>query len=151
MATVSRKAVNQMIVSRLLDRLGAGVRVYAPHEEPPEHDPDQSGDTVVGDWCKVHRVTMDNAQDNGPADQRTLSFTISVGVPPADTDADPHAIDDATQLVLEAIEHATVSHSDGVHALQIHGAQSDVLTAGQHGADATGVVSVTGTAQRAPA
>jgi hypothetical protein len=150
-ATVSRKAVNQMIVSRMLTLLvGDGVAVYPPHRAAPNHDPDQGGDTPVDAWCKVHRVALSPAQNNGPADQRTLSFTVSVGVSPASLDADPHALDDTLQKVVEALEHATVSHGDGVHTLQLYGAESDILTAGGHNADGTGVVSVGGCAKRAP-
>lgn len=141
-----------MIVGRLVEALnGSGIRVYAAHESTPSHDADQSGDTPVASWCKVHRVAMGAMQNNGAADQRSLIFTISVGVSPAASDADPHALDDAVQLVHQAIEHATRVHADGVHSLQLGEAESDIVTSGDHERDGTGVVSVVGTAKRASA
>lgn len=142
MSTVDRTAVNQMIVGRLLERLAEAVVVYAPSEEAPETD---------DAWCKVHRVSITPLQSSPGADQRGVSFTITVCISSDSADASKHALDDAVQLVLEAIEHAAVSHSDGVHTLQIREAESDILTDGQHDADATGVVSVVGDARRAPA
>lgn len=138
MPTVDRTAVNQMIVGRLIERL-VDIEVYAPNEEPSGND---------NAWCKVHRVSVTPLQSTPGADHRALSFTISVCVDADAGDASPHALDNATQTVLEAIEHASVAHADGVHRLQLHDAESDILTEGEHDADATGVVAVTGNATR---
>lgn len=149
MTSVSRKATNQMIVEHMLGALsGSGIRLYLPGEAPPNGGPDQAGDTPVTKWCKLHRVAMGASQRSGGADERTLSFTISVGVSDAELGDDLHALDDTLAAVRDAIEDATAAHSDGVHTLQMGEADDDILSAGDAEANATGVVSVVGSVRR---
>lgn len=149
MASVSRKVANQMIVSHMLTALGgSGIRLYLPHEPPPNQRADKAGATPVTKWCKLHRVAMGASQRSGGADERTLSFTISVGVSDSELASDLHALDDTLAAVRDAIEDATAAHSDGVHTLQMGEADDDIADAGDAEPNATGVVSVVGSVRR---
>lgn len=149
MTTVNRKAVNQMIVSTMLTALdGSGIKLYGPHEAPPDHDADKAGDTPVTRWCKVHRVAMNPASKPDGADERAISFTITVGVSGTLAASSPHRMDEDLQTVHEAAENAYAAHGDAKHTMQLFDAQSDILTTGDHERDAIGVVSVIGSARR---
>ncbi|PCI07945.1 hypothetical protein COB72_09255 [bacterium] len=150
MPTVTRKATNQMIYSILSDALeGTGILIFLPDESPPEHDPDKTGDTPATRWCKMHRADIRSAsKQSETADERLAAMTLSVGVSAPLIDANRHQLDEDTQTVLEALEHASMTHSDMKHSINIFDADSDIETAGEHDGDGIGIITITASVRR---